>query len=286
MRRVWLVPVLVMALLVPAAPASADVIAEFALGILTVRGDGEADTIVIECANGNVRVNDEPPSTGRARCERVRSILVRAGGGDDDVDLSAVRRREFDILLEIGVFGEGGDDTVIGSQLADRIDGGAGEDTLRGGRGADTLVPGPGGGAVAGGPGSDVVVVSGAGSWVILDRRILHRDRDEITTLKSVERLTYRGGVGRDEVDATAFSGRLFLDGGPGADVLLGGPGHDLIRGKGGDDRLHGGPGNDLLEGGPGDDELSGGPGDDQLQGGPGDDRCVGGPGADSLVSC
>lgn len=286
MRRALLDPVLIVALLIPAAPASADVIAEFALGILTVRGDAANDTIAIECVNGNVRINDAPPSTGRARCERIRSILVRAGGGADRVDLSAVRRPAFDILLEVGVFGEGGDDLVMGSALADRLHGGPGADTLRGGGGDDTLTPGPGGGAVAGGPGRDRVQVTGGGSWVILDRRIVDRGRDEDTTLKGVERLTFRGGSGDDEVDAIAFSGRLFLDGGPGADALQGGSGRDLIRGKGGADLLNGGPGPDLVEGGPGEDELHGGPGDDQLRGGPGDDRCVGGPGADSLVSC
>jgi Ca2+-binding RTX toxin-like protein len=286
MRRVWLAPVLVIALLMPATLASADVVAEFALGILTVRGDGDADTIVIECVTGNVRVNAAAPSGGRVHCRNVRSILVWAGGSADRVDLSGVRRREFDILLEIGVFGEGGNDTLIGSALADRLDGGAGEDVLRGGGGADTLIPGPGGGSVSGGPGADRVVLAGGGSWVILDRRMVNRDRDETTTLTGVERLTFRGGPGDDEVDATAFSGRLFLDGGPGADVLQGGSGRDLIRGKGDDDLLHGGPGNDLLEGGPGDDRLHGGPGNDQLRGGPGDDRCVGGPGADSVVSC
>jgi Ca2+-binding RTX toxin-like protein len=286
MRRILLVVVLVLGLLVPARPAWADVVAEFALGILTVRGDGAGNRSGSACGGGNVRVNDAPPSTGRVRCRNVESILVRAGGGPDVVDLSDVGRSSFDILLEIGVFGEAGDDTLIGSQLGDRLDGGAGEDTLRGEGGSDLLIPGPGGGPVAGGPSRDRVVVSGAGEWAASDQRILHRDSGERTTLKGVERLTFRGGPGDDEMDATEFSGRTFLDGGPGRDVLLGGPARDLIRGKGGNDLLHGGLGSDLLEGGPGDDELRGGPGDDQLRGGPGDDRCVGGPGADSVVSC
>jgi len=132
-------------ILLPAVPASADVTAEFALGILTVSGDGDGNAIVLECTNGNVKVNDAGPTGGRVHCSNVGSILVRAGDGPDRVDLTDVDRQSFPILLEIGLFGEAGNDTLIGSALADRLDGGSGIDELRGGKGADTLLPGGGG---------------------------------------------------------------------------------------------------------------------------------------------
>ena len=273
--------------LLPAPPASADVTAEFALGILTVNGDGDGNAIVVECTNANVRVNDAAPSGGRVRCSNVQSILVRGGDGADRIDLTDVDRQAFPILLEIGLFGEAGNDTLIGSELADLLDGGSGVDELRGGGGADTLVPGGGGGAVVGGKGRDRVTVSGDGDWVVDDEHIGRLvPVSEETTLHGVEAVTVKGGDGDNALTATGFSGVLTLDGGEGDDELRSGPGRDLLFGKSGNDLLSAGDGNDLLEGGNGADELHGGDGNDQLRGGSGDDTCTGGAGADSLLSC
>lgn len=287
MRRALVLLAVAGLLLVPATPASADVTAEFALGILTVTGDNDGNAIIVECVNGNVRVNDSAPSGGRVRCSNVESILVRAGDGPDRVDLADVDRPAFDILLEIGLFGEGGNDTLIGSALLDRIDGGAGVDTLRGEGGADRLFPGGGGGALIGGNGKDRATVSGDGDWVVNDQRIARLSPvSEETTLQGVEAVTVNGGDGANSLSASAFSGFLTLDGGGGDDVLRGGSRGDLLFGGAGNDDLFAGPGNDVLEGGNGKDELHGGDGNDQLLGGSGDDACEGGPGADSELSC
>lgn len=285
-RRV-LVPLAVLtAILAPAAPASAGVRVEFALGILTVTGDASANDVVVACANGNVRVNDMPPTGGRARCRNVEAILVRAGSGRDRVDLSDVGRTAFDRLLEIGVFGEAGNDVLIGSSLVDRLDGGGGVDSLHGGDGADLLLPGGGGGDVVGGAGADRATFSGVGHWVIGDARVERIAPAEVTRMRGVEAATVRGGAGPNRIDGSAFGGRLTLDGGPGPDDLLGGSGRDLLLGKAGNDVLDGAGGNDVLEGAGGDDVLRGGAGNDQLRGGQGVDRCAGGPGGDSELSC
>lgn len=274
-------------MLLPATPASAEVRVEFALGILTVTGDGNGNAILVECTNGNLRVNDAAPNGGRVRCTNVESILVRGGGGADDVDLSDLGRGEFPILLEIGLFGEAGNDTVIGSSLADRIDGGSGVDDLRSGRGADALFPGGGDGALVGGRGKDRATVSGEGDWVVADDRIVRLSpSSEELTLQGIEAVTMNGGEGRDAISATDFTGSLTLDGGGGDDELWAGSGRDLLLGKGGDDLLSAGAGNDVLEGGTGRDELHGGNGNDQLRAGSGHDTCTGGAGADSLLSC
>ncbi|MGZ8599664.1 MAG: hypothetical protein ACXWX6_05565, partial [Actinomycetota bacterium] len=63
MRKIAAVIVIVVAVLPgTVVPASADVRAEFALGILTVSGDGDGNDIAVACVNGNVRVTDAPPS--------------------------------------------------------------------------------------------------------------------------------------------------------------------------------------------------------------------------------
>jgi Ca2+-binding RTX toxin-like protein len=286
MRRVLSAVAAACALLLPAVPASADVRAEFALGILTVSGDGQANTIVVECANGNLRVNDAAPTGGRVRCSNVQSVIVRAGDGPDRVDLTDVDRRAFDVLLEIGVFGEAGNDTLIGSSLADQLDGGGGTDVLRGGEGLDGLLPGGGGGELVGGADKDRAAFFGDGEWLVNDQRVAHEPSSEVTTLQGVEIVTIAGGDGRDTVTGTAYSGALVLRGGGGADELRSGDGRDHLLGGPGDDVLASGDGVDLLEGEEGRDELRGGDGDDQLLGGAGQDECIGGAGADSQLSC
>jgi Ca2+-binding RTX toxin-like protein len=274
-------------LLLPAAPAAADVSAEFALGILTVTGDRDGNAIVLECINGNLRVNDSAPTGGRVRCRDVQSILVRGGRGSDRIDLTDLGRNAFPVLLEIGVFGEEGNDTLVGSKLSDRLDGGGGMDELRGGGGPDVLVPGGGGGTVKGGEGRDRLFMSGDGRWEVSNALVTRSGpADEHTTITSIEVLSLTGGDGKDSMAAAGFSGALVLDGGRGKDELRSGSGRDQLLGRSGNDLLFAGPGKDVLEGGKGDDELHGGDGDDQLRGGPGDDTCTGGAGADATLSC
>lgn len=142
-------------LLLPVAPASAEVEPEFEFGVLTVTGDRASETIAVECVDGAVHVNDSAPGDRRVRCERVAAILVRAGGGDDRVELAGVRPADFEALLEVTVYGQAGDDTLIGSQLADLLLGGSGADELRGEGGDDSLRGGPGDDRLRGGAGND-----------------------------------------------------------------------------------------------------------------------------------
>ena len=272
--------------LVPAVPASADVTAEFALGILTVNGDRQANTIVVTCDNGNVRVNDQAPSGGRVRCSNVASILVRAGDGPDRVVLSDVGRSAFEILLEIGVFGEAGNDTLIGSHLADRLDGGGGSTRCAAATGSTSCSPTAAAAPSSAAEAKDRVNVSGDGGWLVNDRRILRAAGSEVTTLQGVEIVAIQGGPGGDTITGIAFSGSLLIDGGDGDDQIRSGSGRDHLQGGAGSDLLISGSGDDLLEGQNGSDELHGGDGDDQLLGGAGDDSCQGGGGADSLNSC
>ena len=103
---------------------------------------------------------------------------------------------------------------------------------------------------------------------------------------------TLVGAAGSDTLDGGADNDRL--EGGAGGDSLIGGDGNDTAFGGGLDaDTLDGGRGTDLLFGEQGDDEmfggdgfdnLLGGGGADTLDGGNGNDRLEGGTGFDSLI--
>ena len=271
-----------------AAPASAGGIsAEIADRVLTVTGTDQADTITVRCEAGDVTVNQAPPSGGPDACRELRRIVVTAGGGADVVNLGDVSRNAFEDLARVQVRGEEGPDRLVGSGFGDELRGGGGVDELRGGEGPDVLKPGADAGRVNGGMGHDTVSMSGDDRFTAEDERITRFTPAEVVTeLAAVEEVVIEGGAGDNRIATAAFSGRVTLIGGGGADRLTSGPGNDLLEGGEGKDQLVAGAGNDELRGGPGDDELRGGEGNDQLLGGGGDDVCLGGTGGDSFLSC
>jgi Ca2+-binding RTX toxin-like protein len=141
-----------------------------------------------------------------------------------------------------------GFDTLIGSYLADRLDGGAGSDVLQGGRGDDTLI---------GGSGFDTASYEDATGGVTVDLRL--------TGPQDVG-----GGLGRDtltgieDLIGSAFADRLI--GAAASSGLSGGGGNDILQGGAGIDTLLGGEGDDLLDGGAGGDALHGEAGDDVIR--------------------
>ena len=123
--------------------------------------------------------------------------------------------------------GGGYEDTIVASDLGDRMEGRGGADTLDGGRGRDEIRAGPGDDRAAGHLGADTLE-GGAGADTLL------------------------GGDGGDVILGGPGADRA--EGGAGADLLAGGTGDDLLLGQGGDDTLWGGAGSDTLKGGTGDD--------------------------------
>ncbi|PIT71241.1 hypothetical protein B9Z41_17025, partial [Limnohabitans sp. JirII-31] len=105
--------------------------------------------------------------------------------------------------------GLGGNDTLIGGNQDDVLDGGEGDDSLSGGYGNDTLTGGVGNDALDGGYGND----------------------------------TLTGGAGNDTLNAA--DGNDTLTGGAGNDSLSGDYGDDTLTGGEGNDYLSGGFGND-----------------------------------------
>lgn len=120
-------------------------------------------------------------------------------------------------------------DTLLGSEYADHLDGNLGDDNLSGAGGDDLL---------RGGDGDDLLLGG--------------NDHD-----------TLEGGKGNDTLRGE--HGKDYLDGGSGDDFLDGGFWHDTLLGGDGTDTLVGGQGNDLLRMGDGGGFADGGLGHDTL---------------------
>jgi Ca2+-binding RTX toxin-like protein len=171
--------------------------------------------------------------------------------GDTYVDVENIRGSSFN-------------DMLIGTDFANRIDGGLGNDSIMGNFGADTL---------DGGQGThDVVSYDDSLAPVIVDLFL---------------NLATSGDASGDQISGfedligSDFGDQLF--GSEAANLILGGAGADLVEGDGGNDTLSGGTENDTLRGFNNDDSISGGGGADFIDGGYDDDIMNGGTGRDTF---
>jgi Ca2+-binding RTX toxin-like protein len=240
------------------------------------------------------------------------ALTLNGEGGDDVIDASAVN-------VAIKLNGSGGNDTLTGGTGGDTLNGGSGSDSLVGGAGNDrlqgqggsydTLSGGPGDDTLDGGDGYDRISETADVDFSATDDLLTGLGND---TLINIQLVQLFGGSSDNTIDASAFTGRAFLNGSGGHDTLTGGgwydrlfggsgrdlitggdsvvdPGtglftYDVLRGQGGNyDTLIGGDGNDKLNGGAGHDSLVGGGGDDVLTGEAGNDTIAGGDGTDRL---
>ena len=175
------------------------------------------------------------------------------------------------------IYGEGGDDWIIGGYDDDTIYGGDGDDWLSGHSGNDTIYTGDGSDVVSVTDNHDTVVAYGSsapGSWdLIVFSNYATSDGVNITSTGiGTASFTYAGGTASGAFsDMDAINGTQFAD-----NVQLGGDTNDwVVRGNGGDDTLETGAGDDTIYGGDGADRLNGGAGSDTLAGGTGDDTFV-----------
>jgi len=129
---------------------------------------------------------------------------VTAGGVGDDI-YDATGKTDVRIVVNAGT----GNDTVLGSELNDTINGQDGDDFIEGHAHNDTLYGAGGNDTLRGGAGNDII----------------YGDSRVTTTLP----------VGGDDV----------LEGGEGGDNLIGGAGNDTITGGKGNDTINGGVGTD-----------------------------------------
>ena len=150
-----------------------------------------------------------------------------------------------DTLIENFIAGSG-DDTVIGNDAANYLEGRDGNDNLQGNGGNDILEGGSGGDRLDGGAGMDWVSYRGSNTAVTvnLEQGTLTGSHTEGDVIIDIENI-----IGSDYGDV--------LEGDSGANWFDGGPGNDEISGNAGNDVLEGGPGADRLTGGAGEDTAS-----------------------------
>ncbi|MCF2147694.1 M10 family metallopeptidase C-terminal domain-containing protein [Desmonostoc muscorum LEGE 12446] len=150
------------------------------------------------------------------------------------------------------------------------IEGGVSENTLNGGsfgwgsvelyggENDDTLTGGLlGGDILNGGDGNDTLIEGGDTSYFLDDAHLIKGNFTD--SLFSIEKAKLTGGGKDNSIDASHFSGSVYLLGNAGNDFLYGGKSDDDLDGGNGNDQIFGGAGNDDLFGGLGDDLLNGG---------------------------
>lgn len=214
--------------------------------------------------------------------------------------------KEFDFVTEsteIGIGGSGNDKLNARTDgVARTLRGGPGNDTLTGGPGADVLLGESGNDSLDGLLGADVIT-GGAGNDILtyasravgvnvsMDGAANDGQSGEGDNVSTVE--TVFGGSGDDNINLSASSTPVRIDGNAGNDTLTGGAakdtldggaGDDFITGNAGNDTMLGQAGNDSLVAGAGTDTVSGGDGNDTLVGDDDDDTLIGAAGNDSLV--
>jgi Ca2+-binding RTX toxin-like protein len=197
-----------------------------------------------------------------------------------------------------------GDDTVLGSSLADAISGGSGSDSIDGGAGNDTIYSGIGLDTILGGDNDDTLIQA-------MPEAIETSNIVKLATINSLSSTTLDGGAGNDLVVVT-FGGANAI-GGAGTDTIslqvelstpitldISGDANAQISAafnitatefeafsvalSSGDDSASGSSGADSFEGLAGADTLNGQDGNDTLAGGLGNDQLTGGAGVDTFV--
>jgi len=163
------------------------------------------------------------------------------------------------------LFGEAGDDAIIGGSFEDLLAGGPGKDDLRGRDGLDDLHGGPGHDLLLGAAGADdlfggrgnddVRGGSGEDAW---DAYLYSVAEPEASPTAGVSVNLRRGIVSDDGYGGTdAIAAIENASGTDFADTMVGNAGRDRMFGWGGKDRFVGGAGDDRFDGGAGRDTVS-----------------------------
>jgi len=190
------------------------------------------DSFTYTGGNADLTLSDNSNAIGIFETPDIQNfgtLTVRGGAGADAIGYDGYMAYT---LNGITMYGNGGNDMLVGNYGADTLYGGDGNDMIEGDGGNDELHGGAGADMITGDPGDDILYGDG-GNDVL------------------------GGGIGNDE-----------LHGGAGDDIFTGGMGDDVLYGDDGNDVFEGGQGNDELHGGAGDDLMAGGLGDDILFGG------------------
>ncbi|MDR6530762.1 Ca2+-binding RTX toxin-like protein [Caulobacter rhizosphaerae] len=241
--------------------------------VATISGGAGHDTLVLNAA-ATVDLGD--------------AVNQVAGGtavvtGFEDVDASAASGA-------VVLTGSAADNKLIGAAYADTLAGGAGADILKGGDGADVLDGGTGSDQQRGEAGddrvvydaTDTVIDGGAGRDTLILKTAATVDLGNFSTSQISGGTAYVGGF--EDVDASAASGAVVLNGSQFNNKLVGSAFADTLMGGAGFDVLNGGAGADVLDGGADADQQRGEAGDDRIVYDAADTIIDGGAGSDTLV--
>jgi hemolysin type calcium-binding protein len=254
------------ALIVPlalAGSASANVSSTFdaATGTLTVTSDA-ADGIAVTCAATQVKVNGNDPLASPLACSAVVKLVVNGGPGDNTIDLSGVTATDFTALTSSEAHGNGGNDTITGTDRADTLTGDGGTDRLVGFRGGDQMIGGDGDDTMVwnngdgsdvmdGQDGSDTAEVNGAGAagdvfTINPNGQRVRFDRTNLVPFNidigTSEKLLVNAGGGDDRIAGAKGLAGLIVS------TFNGDDGKDIITGTDGEDLLSGGKGFDIID--------------------------------------
>jgi Ca2+-binding RTX toxin-like protein len=147
------------------------------------------------------------------------------------------------------VIGGSANDTLIGNNQNNVLTGNGGTNTLDGKGGVNRVL-------------ETDTSPAGNTTFTLSNTKLTGVGADN---LANIQKATMIGGAGANTMDASAFSGDVYMDGRAGNDQLTGGGGNDVLVGGSGDDTLTGAAGNDVLVGGSGSDRLVGSSGNDVL---------------------
>lgn len=223
--------------------------------IIIEQADGGNDTVIIDPFGGSYQMP--------LHVEEL--VLTGTGwrGGFGNGEDNTIIGTDNENLL----YGYGGNDTIYGNGGTDRIYGDdinapyAGNDVLYGGDGNDFLYGGQGDDILYGGAGVDMLSGSGGNDTAV------YEDVQAAVYIDLTRPFNNAGGAAGEylfsieNLVGTAFNDTLF--GGQSRNTLDGGQGEDQLYGRNGGDTLRGGGGNDFLDGGAHRDVLTGGEGAD-----------------------
>ena len=202
-------------------------------------GDGKDQLVVLASKAGTYTLPAFRLDTWTDGQDNV--LLFVSQGASGDFVLNAANHAGTAILVGQGgndtLNGSDGTETLVGNGGNDALNAGAGNDALLGGAGNDTLRGGLGNDYIDGGNDIDTATYADASGSVTVDLR------------NAAQQDT--GAAGLDTiVNAENLTGSAFADvltGTSGVNTLIGGNGDDRLSGKGGTDNLQGGAGADTL---------------------------------------
>ena len=195
----------------------------------------------------------------------VQESLSSVLGGRDNLGIAR------GTVIENAIGGSG-NDTIIGNEVGNFLQGVDGNDLIEGGLGNDTIHGGQGTNTAVMGVDSSTITVTGNAINLVITSAMGVDHYNGIQFFQFTNGTLTLAQVLALMNSNTPTPGNDTLTGTAGPDTINGLGGSDSISGLGGNDTLWGAAGNDTLEGGEGDDFLTGGAGADQLVGGAGND--------------